>query len=358
MTNANPAPYRAQAKHRHPTEWWLERACEVILSVLDVEHAVTSSELVARASDRAWLLPSSPCQHPIDPHWLVNARNKLLEEERLARTDAPSKGHPKDITTWHVPRARGVNRLIDDASQRKRLLTARHTGWSRRGGGGRGLIGRAGENALDTALREATAVTNVSGSTWKVLGVDLHPVGLGEIDNTSFYIDTSDAGRPQLIQLVFEVKNTREWYYPDNHELLRFLKKVATIQQQRPTQLIAPIFVCRRYQYQVWELGEILGFLPVRVDQQLVLPDHYLTQASFDEVWHGLGFQDMLLGDAPTNRHRGMIATAIPRRALTVAQRWRRGYEQVLSDLSASNADDATAEQVLLPTDIDDDELF
>jgi AcrR family transcriptional regulator len=95
-----------------------------------------------------------------------------------------------------------------DAAQRKRLLTARHNGWSRRGGAGRGLIGRAGEDALADALRSPRSLlTRPTGSTTEVLGVDLS--GLGEIDNSAFYIDDADPADPQMVTVVFEVKNTR-----------------------------------------------------------------------------------------------------------------------------------------------------
>ncbi len=141
-----PRPPRVRAPGQDSAEYWLESARKVVLDMLDVHHAVTASEMEARASDRTW--KTSLCPYPINPHWFVNARNQLLGEGLIEVTDAPSRGHPDPIRTWHLPPLRGRLRLIENTSARKRLLTARHAGWSGRGGAGRGLrvrvsIGRA-----------------------------------------------------------------------------------------------------------------------------------------------------------------------------------------------------------------------
>jgi hypothetical protein len=125
--------------------------------------------------------------------------------------------------------------------------------------------------------------------------------------------------------VLFEVKNTRSWYYPNNEDVHRFLAKAAVVQQACPDQLILPVFVCRRWQYKLWERGEHHGFLPALVHNQLVLPDHELTPERFAEVRDEL-FEDMLLGDRPTNRHLGTLRTSIPKRGLAYAARWRQHH--------------------------------
>ena len=168
-------------------------------------------------------------------------------------------------------------------------------------------------------------LTGATGSTTNVLGVDLDTTGLGEIDNTAFYIDQTNAGSPQLIQVLFEVKNTRSWYYPTDDDVHRFLAKAAVVQEECPDQLILPVFVCRRVHYWLWQRGEEHGFLPARVDNQLVLPDYELTPVRFAEVRDEL-FEDMLLGDRPTNRHLGILRTSIPKRGLAYAARWQEHH--------------------------------
>lgn len=46
----------------------------------------------------------------------------------------------------------------------------------------------------------------------------------------------------------------------------------------------------------------------------------------------GLGYQDLVLGNGPTNRHTGIFATAIPKRALPYANLWRQHYVHYLAE--------------------------
>lgn len=318
-----PRRYGPRPPSSHDEEYWLSGAKAVLMSMLDREYAVTVSEMEARASDYTWDPLVFP--HPVDPHWFVNARRDLAEEGLITSTALPTRSHPGPITTWHRPLERPRTRLITDASQRKRLLTARHNGWSQRGGSGIGLIGRAGELALDAALRNSSAnITGVTGSAHQVLGVDLRDIG--EIDNSAFYVDTSDPSSPVTVQLLFEVKNTRQHYYPKDDDLRLFLRKAAIVQEARPAQLVLPVFVCRRRHYTLWAQGEAMGFLPVQVYEQLVLPDNELTPASFEEVRQGLGYGDLRLGGEPTNRHLGIARTAIPKWARQRAELWKTNY--------------------------------
>jgi len=317
---------RYQSPKRRPTQddpdYFHAHALLVIVAVLDRLHAVTIPELESRAADHVF--DPTVCPKPIQPHYLTNARNELHNEGAIESVTEWTRSHPNPITTWSLPPIRGRKRLIENAAARKRLLTARHNGWSERGGDGRGLLGRAGENALSHALAAAgSPLAGATGSTTNVLGVDLDTTGLGEIDNTAFYIDQTNRSAPQLIQVLFEVKNTRSWYYPADEDVHRFLAKAAVVQHVCPDQLILPVFVCRRVQYKLWERGEQHGFLPARVENQLVLPDHELTPERFAEVRDEL-FEDMLLGDRPTNRHLGTLRTSIPKRGLAYAARWRQ----------------------------------
>ncbi len=101
----------------------------------------------------------------------------------------PTRSHPEPITTWLRIPTRGIGRLILAAASCKRLLTARHNGWALRGGAGRGLIGRAGEDAVHAAMIDQRShLTQVSGSTSQLLGVPL----IGELDNSAYYVDDSD----------------------------------------------------------------------------------------------------------------------------------------------------------------------
>jgi len=309
-------------------EAWHAAAREVVLGILEQEHAVTLTEIEARASDRTWNPTVWPW--PINPHHLTTARQELFLEGVVAPTSSGTRSHPTPITTWSLAATAGRTRRIADAAARKRLLTARHAGWARRGGAGRGLIGAAGESAALEAFRNPQSQVNqVESSVRSLLGVPL----LGEVDLAGYYVDVvTDPTQPAVVTIMVEVKNTRGWYYPDDPDLLGFLAKASHLQQERPDALILPVFLCRRFQYTLWELGSRHGFLPGQVENQLVLSDNELDQASLAEVSFGLGFEDLRLGGRPTNRHLGLVNTAIPRRAREYAELWRDSYEEYLVD--------------------------
>lgn len=302
---------------------WDEVAKTVILDMLDTHHAMTASEMEARGSDRTW--NALVCPWPINPHHFTNARLELFAAGDIEPTSEPTRSHPEPIITWSRPPTRGLQRRILATAARKRLLTARHSGWAERGGAGRGLVGRAGEDAVNTAMTEAFNISHVSGSTTTLLQVPLP----GELDNSGFYVDATGP-TPAAITLMIEIKNTRAWYYADDQGVLRLLAKAAHLQQERPDALILPVFICRQVQFKLWELGERHGFLPAKIINQLVLPDSDLTQDSLNEVANELGYIDLRLGNAPTNRHRGIFATSIPTRARTYARLWQRHHTQYL----------------------------
>ena len=202
--------YRARARRpaQDDPDYWREHAPAVVVDLLATHHAVTVREMEARAADRVW--NPMVCPYPIQPHHLTNARQELAAVGDIVPTSLPTRSHPEPITTWSLPVRRGLTGLIEDTAARKRLLTARHNGWSERGGAGRGLIGKAGEDAMAGALADpGCPLTNVTGSTNEALGLDLNVTGLGEIDNSGFYVDQTDLGAPSLIYVMIEVKNTR-----------------------------------------------------------------------------------------------------------------------------------------------------
>lgn len=304
---------------------WEDAAVDVLLHILDEQHAVTTSELEARASDRTWNPMVWPW--PINPHHFQSARQRLLEEGIIEVEHRGTRSHPGLIATWSRVPEYGLKRKIDDAAARKRLLTARHSGWAHRGGSGRGLIGRAGENATVAAMRQSPFLSSVTDSSVELLGVPL----LGEIDATAMMIDlTSD--NPTPIVLLVEVKNRRSWFYAGDDEVVRFLAKAARFQADRPDLNVLPIFVARRIQVTLWRQGEREGFLPARVEVQNVLADKRLDQQKMDEVSQGLGYSDLRLGDKPSSRHLGVFDAALRKggRALKLSTAWKDGHSRYL----------------------------
>ena len=325
LTMSDAGRYRPPRFHASPAEW-NHAAQRVLLDVLDTQYAVTKRELEARASDRTWDPTVWP--RPIDPGYFTHAMTDLHRQGLIMPTHEPTRGGAA-ITTWSRVPVRGLKGRIEDAAARKRLLAARHNGWSQRGGNGLGLIGRAGENALHTALADPECPLQPLGPTRTVLEVEL----LGEIDNHGLFADhKTDPSDPVVITALFEVKNRRQHYYSQDAAVRRFLAKAAHYQRERPNQLVLPVFVCRRYNITLWREGETNGFLPVTVNNQLVLPDHELDQNSLEEVRIELGYEDLVLGDTPTNRHLGMAKTSLYKYGRPYAQRWRTTHTQFLAE--------------------------
>ena len=229
---------------------------------------------------------------------------------------------------------------------RKRLLTARHDGWARRGGAGRGLIGAAGEIAMRHALDATGRFAPLHHSVTTVLGIDL--ATYGEVDFVCGYYDTSDEEDPVAVTVIIEVKNTRGWHYasdtddakPGLHreegELRRFLRKAAIVQEQRPHALICPVVIVRKANITLVRLGQSAGFLVASTEAQVVLADHAIMEAShhFDEVRNELGYHDLRLLDPParvtTNYHRGIASKHIPSNARAAAEDWASNYSDWL----------------------------
>lgn len=141
--------------------------------------------------------------------------------------------------------------------------------------------------------------------------------------------------------MVVEVKNKRAWLYPGASDVTTFLGKAAHLQSCRPDQLILPVLVARQLHYTLWDHGRGCGFLPARVENQLVLPDHELDATSLAEVRGELGYADLLLGAKPTNRHLGIFQKFVPRNAIAWAERWRDEHRRFL--VASTSADELDA---------------
>lgn len=321
--------YARPRRPRRSEDEWHSLARAAVLALLERELAVTIVEMEAKLSDATY--DPLICPDPINPHHLVTARHTLVEEGEIEEYSAVTKSRDESgarhwVSTWSLPRLRGRKTAIDRAAERKRALTSRWYSWGRRN-----LLGEAGENALTAALTAAPALTYVTGSTTSVLGVEVN-----EVDNSAVYVDRSSAGALIPIQLVFEVKNTREHYYADSDDVRTFLAKAASIQQARPEELVLPVFVCRQRHVTLWQQGQRVGFLPAKVIQQLVRKDPDLNpdewETRFGEVRDEL-FADLsvLTTERPTtNRHRGIVNKAIPRHAVRYALLWKDHHSEFL----------------------------
>ena len=295
-------------------EEWVELAEQTIVEVLNVHTSATVRELEARVSNRDW--PGYGGIR-IDPDFLSEARRNLEGNGDIESLTRPTKGF-HDVTTYHLTGRRN-KAAIEETAARKRLLTARHAGWSlatkRRP---KGLIGEAGERVLINVLSESDKHSSVRRDTSAILGQDVQG---GTFDTTS-YLTIEEQQRPRVFTVVTEVKNQREWLYPTNPELHKFLYKSATLSQSTGDTGILPVFISPFRSSQAYQLGRLFGYFAVRSEHQWVLDRTPVTQDGFTEVRDELGFQDLRLGEDSTVRFTRALTESLERNADVVSERW------------------------------------
>jgi hypothetical protein len=241
---------------------WPALARERILKLVDRESAVVWPEVEAKLADGAVDFGS----RTVDPHHLVNARNRLLGEGGLVLNSSPTRGGSL-IDVYRVSETRGRSRIVEQAAGRKRLLHARYRGWAKGTKTGSSLTGVALEAVVHDSLRQAAP-----GAGWRLInpakgGFDtIGGVHLpGPVDNGGFLmtfdIDTAEPGSTAMV--LVEAKNLRDWVYPSMPELYQLLAKASYLQMQRPEQMVVPVFVCRRLHFLAREMGFELGFYPM-----------------------------------------------------------------------------------------------
>jgi hypothetical protein len=90
--------------------------------------------------------------------------------------------------------------------------------------------------------------------------------------------------------------------YPNSAELFQLLHKAALLQQVHADLRFVPVLVCRRRSFFVWAMAKELGFFPIDVRQQYVLPGGRIGPVAFEEVRRELGYHDLRQHDAQSNR--------------------------------------------------------
>jgi len=288
-----------------------------MLRLLEAEHAALWPEIEAKLADR----PNGP-----QPHILTKARQELLRERVIDETTSATRGG-RNVSVWHLRELRGRERHVLDAAARKRLLYARSQSWnSPRKGYPRGLLGPAGEEVLHRSLLVASPygykLQNPDGGEVRhLLG---SPVEGGPLDSAAFLttLDLEELpGRP--IVLPIEVKNVRHWIYPSSSELFQLLHKAALLQIARPELDFVPVLLCRRRSFFLWAMGKELGFFPIEVAAQYVLPRAPIDFDHFNEVRNELGYTDLSLSEDPSPRLVQALTSSLPREAARYAARWK-----------------------------------
>ncbi len=146
----------------------------------------------------------------------------------------------------------------------------------------------------------------------------------GPLDNGATLQLVDEKGFPTgSVVVPIEVKNRRDWIYPEAPELHQLLSKAAALQRTYPHLRFAPVLVCRRAQYTTFVMAKALGFYVVALCRQFLLPTPDVPQEKVDEVCQELGY-DLEMRDVEFPRLVRQLTDTFPRFAARTAERWAR----------------------------------
>lgn len=293
----------------------------IILSLLDYESAVVWPEIEARAAERSWL-----GFRRVDPNHLLTARNQLLRDGDIARTSGVATRGGRRIDVYHLPIVAGRNATrISRVSGRKRLLQARWTGWAM--GDARypsGLVGRAGEEVTRDSLVASPThlyapVQPNYGPVNSLLGV---PVISGPLDSAAWCFSRPDGliGRPVLLPI--EVKNLREWLFPEDPQVHQVLHKAAALTNADPTMPMVPTLICRRRHITTLYMAQDLGFFVIEVKRQWLARSDQYSERELSEVRNELGYEFLTVAGGADPLLVKVLRDTLPMRAQAAAARW------------------------------------
>lgn len=109
---------------------------------------------------------------------------------------------------------------------------------------------------------------------------------------------------PQHGAAAIEVKNLREWIYPDRQEVRDLLKKACAIDA-------VPVLIARRYAYSTYSVLHRCGVVLYQHYNQLY-PASEAELAALAARKDLMGYHDIRVGNAPDNRLRKFITVDLP----------------------------------------------
>lgn len=293
-------------------EEWRALAAEAIMLLLEGEGAATQVEMEAKISDQQ--LPR--LGKKVDPHHLTEARRRLLDAGTIEQhRDTTRGGGLVTVYTLSNP-----TKAVSRAAGRKRLLTARHRSWS-------APNTEWGPKPLPDALERVIyqSLLEASKHGYRLISPDSHgdiktllgaTVPGGGVDNAAFYTPLVDGVPGQVVLVVVEAKNIRQWVYPQTQELYQLLDKCAQLQLAHPGMRILPVLVCRKMQFRTGQMAKQMGFHVISTWRQYVRPAVGAgvdNRKKFDEVDTELAF-NLALHEGTVDQMVGHFVKQIPGR--------------------------------------------
>ncbi|WP_231995200.1 helix-turn-helix domain-containing protein [Mycobacterium sp. 852002-10029_SCH5224772] len=274
----------------------------------------------AKLADRKF----SGVPHTIDPHHLTTARNRLLAARVIERHVETTRGG-QSVSTYLLS---DPTKVAQRAAGRKRLLHARFLSWSNSvNEWGAAPVPAALERVVHASLMDAAPGGYIplrpeGGEVAMIAGA---PVPGGRMDNAAFYSGLGPGGLPQSPVLVtIEVKNLRQWIYPQTQELYQLLFKSAMLRMANPELVVFPVLVCRKAHYTTRRMAQHLGFHVITTERQYVRPAVAATEVDrrkFDEVNSELVY-NLTLNESAVPQMVNHFTKVIPGRSREASSRW------------------------------------
>lgn len=290
---------------------------EAILQLLQQQHAAVWLEVEAKIADHVL----QPLRHPVQPHHLTTARGQLRREQIIKETPHKTRGGGT-ISVLHLADLGRRRKAFQRAAARKRLLQARYLAWAVR----LNLLGPAGERVAHASLRDVAAAAGYrlerpeGGPVATIFGA---PVPGGALDDAAHLQITDNRGiTVAVVTIPIEVKNVREWIYPDSERLHQLLYKGAKLKEQNPNVPIVPVLVCRRAPYTTFTMAKAFGFYVADARAQFLPRREDVTPTHVNELALELGFSDLTQDLGPHRLLRKHFGTALPRVAASAAENW------------------------------------
>lgn len=282
-----------------------------LVSVLTAHGAALPRTLEQKISD------AGPPGLRIDPHILSPARKSLVSRGRILETEQKRRG--ADTVWYHLKEIPAQTVAARIAAQEPVYLALQKGDLPKR-------IGQALEIAVFRALQESKLLF------------------LGSFDDLDQHDDakaykkqeppSSISGHtlPSKMLLDFvvivndglvgiEVKNTREWMYPNRQEIRDLLRKCLAFDA-------VPVLIARRLPFVTFKIFTQCGVILHQTYQQL-LPSTSAALAEQAADKDLLGYHDIRLGNDPDDRLRHFICTNLPA-LLPEARRRFAAYRDLL----------------------------
>ena len=288
-------------------------AAKRLLSVLRIHTVACARTLEQKISD------AGPNNQRIEPHVLTRARNKLIQEGVIAKAT--------EITPWYylaTTPARDVNaklellRPVHEALQAQSFVTR---------------VGQTLEIAVYRALLQSDALNTLGcfldlseHEDDRLYKKEEPPANISNKRCTG-KLDFVVLGHTGLIGGL-EVKNVREWLYPNRDEVRGLLAKCTSLD-------VVPVLISRRFPYVTFRLLNSCGVIVHQTYNQLfpMSEPRLATQARDKRL---LGYHDVRLGNSPDARLLKFLREHLPNLLLAQRPTFDK-FKDLLQDFSSGS---------------------